>query len=144
MPLADLRNPAPDDRMTIVCLHCDKPQEIGRKAMSITCRFCHKSLRIEDLTVKDYQARRVIETVGIVTVEKKGQVVADRVKCGGLIVRGKVRGTVVVRGPALIGPEAEVRGDVTAHSLAVGAGAVLDGHYEIGAAPQADVTPPPA
>ena len=41
-----------------MCLHCGKPQEVGRKAMSITCKFCHKSLRLEDLQIKDYQARR--------------------------------------------------------------------------------------
>jgi cytoskeletal protein CcmA (bactofilin family) len=37
------------------------------------------------------------------------------------------------QGPVLIGPEAEVKGDVTAPTLAVGAGAVLEGQYAIGA-----------
>ena len=32
----------------------------------------------------------------------------------------------------LVGPEAEIKGDVTAPSLAVGAGAVLEGKYAIG------------
>jgi cytoskeletal protein CcmA (bactofilin family) len=72
-----------------------------------------------------------------VTVEKKGIVNADRVLCGGLIVRGKLRGDVTSRGPVLVGPEAEIKGDVTAPSLAVGAGAVLDGDYAIGTAPPA-------
>ena len=76
---------------------------------------------------------RTIETTGVVTVEKKGNVVADRIHCGGLIVRGKVRGAVTSRGPVLIGPEADLIGDVTAPSMAVGAGAVLEGHYQIGA-----------
>ena len=78
-----------EDKTTIVCLHCGKSQDVGRKAMTITCKYCSKSLRLEDLRFKEYQARRVIETCGIITVEKKGQVVADRVHCGGLIVRGK-------------------------------------------------------
>jgi cytoskeletal protein CcmA (bactofilin family) len=46
-----------------------------------------------------------------------------RVQCGGLIVRGKLKGSVVSRGPVLVGPEAEIKGDVTAPALAVGAGA---------------------
>ena len=66
------------------------------------------------------------------TVEKKGHVVADRIHCGGLIVRGKLKGDIRSRGPVLVGPEAEVKGDVIAPSLAVGAGAVLEGKYEIG------------
>lgn len=127
--------PSPDDRIMIICLYCDRAQEVGRKAMSVTCKYCHKPLRLEDLRFKEYQARRVIDTCGIVTVEKKGNVVSDKINCGGLIVRGKVKGNIISRGPVLIGPEAEVKGDVSAPSLAVGAGAILDGRYAVGPKP---------
>ena len=135
----------PDDRITIVCLHCERPQEVGRRAMSVTCKFCSKALKIEDVAFSKYEARRAIETVGVVTIEKKGNVVADRIKCGGLVVRGKVKGQVTSRGPVLVGPEAEIKGDVTAPTLAVGAGAILEGHYEIGKLdpPPPDNAPPP-
>src|SRR6185437_13944118 len=138
MPPADYKVPSPDDRSTIVCLYCNKPQEVGRKAMSVTCKFCHKSLRLEDMRFKEYQARRVIETCGIITVEKKGQVIADKIHCGGLIVRGKLRGAILSRGPVLVSPDAEIKGDVTAPTLAVGAGAVLEGNYEIGQTPHGE------
>ena len=124
--------PTPSDKQTIVCLYCGRSQEIGRRAMTVTCKFCNKSLKVEDLQFKAYEARRAIETLGVVTVEKKGIVNADRVLCGGLIVRGKLRGDVTSRGPVLVGPEAEIKGDVTAPTLAVGAGAVLQGDYAIG------------
>ena len=62
-----------------------------------------------------------------------------------------MKGQVESQGPVLIGPEAEVKGDVKAPTLAVGAGAVLEGQYKIGwkddepadptdAAPPADPT----
>jgi len=127
--------PSPDDRTSIICLYCDRAQEVGRKAMSVTCKYCHKPLRLEDLRFKEYQARRVIDTCGMVTIEKKGNVVSDKVNCGGLIVRGKLKGNIISRGPVLIGPEAEVKGDVSAPVLAVGAGAILDGRYAIGPKP---------
>jgi cytoskeletal protein CcmA (bactofilin family) len=96
--------------------------------------------------VKGYEARRSIETLGIVTVEKKGNVVTDRILCGGLVVRGKVKGNISSRGPVLVSPEAEIRGDITAPTLAVGAGAVLEGRYNIGpetpAAPAMKALPP--
>jgi len=130
---AESNLPTGDDRATVVCLHCGKPQEVGRRAMSITCKFCHKSLKLEDIPIKTYNARRVIETCGVVTVEKKGNVVvSDKIVCGGLVARGKVKGTIISHGPVLVGPEAEIRGDVTAPTLAVGAGAILEGHYIIG------------
>jgi cytoskeletal protein CcmA (bactofilin family) len=106
--------------------------EIGRKALSVTCKFCHKPLTLEDKQFRQYEARRHIDTCGIVTVEKKANVVADRILCGGAIVRGKVKAHITSRGPVLVGPEAEIKGDVTAPTLAVGAGAILEGQYKIG------------
>jgi hypothetical protein len=138
---ANYNVPAPDDRTTIVCLYCDKAQDVSRRAVNITCKFCSKSLRLEDKRVTQYEARRSIEICGIVTVEKKGQIVADKILCGGLVVRGKVKGQVISRGPVLVGPEAEIRGDITAPSLAVGAGAILDGRVQIG--PKEACPPPP-
>src|SRR5688572_25188578 len=111
---------SPDDRITITCLFCGKPQEVGRRAMTITCKFCHKSLKLEDITIKQYEARRQVATCGTVTIEKKGSAVTDTIKCGGLIVRGKVKGIIESHGPVLIGPEAEVKGDVTAPTLEIG------------------------
>mgnify|MGYP001556609810 CR=1 FL=1 len=133
MPAPATTSRPPEDRQTIRCLYCGKPQEVARRAMSVTCKFCHKPLKLEDIAIKQYEARRQIATCGVVTVEKKGSAVTDSIKCGGLIVRGKVKGAVESQGPVLIGPEAEVKGDVTAPTLAVGAGAVLEGQYEIGA-----------
>jgi hypothetical protein len=130
-PIISSQGPG-DDAAQIVCLHCRRVQNVSRRAMSIVCKFCHKSLKLEDIAIKDYQARRSIETCGVVTVERKGNVVTDRVLCGGLIVRGKVKGTVTSGGPVLVGPDAEINGDVAAPSLAVGAGAILEGNYNIG------------
>jgi hypothetical protein len=124
--------PTPNELQTISCLYCGKAQEIGRRAMSVTCKFCNKPLKLEDIAFKQYEARRTIETCGIVTVEKKGNVVSDRIICGGLVVRGRLKGNVVSHGPVLVGPEAEIKGDVTAPRLAVGSGAILEGQYLIG------------
>jgi hypothetical protein len=133
IPLQPIQNsPAGDERASVTCLHCGQSQPVARKALSIVCKFCHKSLRMEDLPIKDYQARRSVETCGVVTVEKKGQIVADRVLCGGMVIRGKVKATIRSAGPVLVGPDAEIKGDVRAPTLAVGPGAILEGQYEIG------------
>src|ERR1051325_10556740 len=98
---APASNNLPDDRITIHCLHCGKAQEAGRKAMTITCRHCSKALKLEDIRIERYEARRVVETCGIITVERKGTVFADRLRCGGIVVRGKVKGAITSRGPIL-------------------------------------------
>ncbi|HEX8911913.1 MAG TPA: polymer-forming cytoskeletal protein [Humisphaera sp.] len=131
------------DLVTVACLHCGKPQEVARRAQTVTCKHCYKRLELQDVVIARYEARRAIETTGVVTVEKKGQVIADRIHCGGLIVRGKVKGEVTSRGPVLVGPEADLVGDVTAPSMAVGAGAVLNGYYEVGKIKPKQVDPEP-
>ena len=131
-PKESTNRPQVEDRVTVVCLHCEKPQEVGRKAMTVTCQHCYKRLDLKDIVFSRYEARRVIETIGVVTVERKGNVVADTIHCGGLIVRGKVKGDVISRGPILVGPEADLVGDVTAPTMAVGAGAVLEGRFSVG------------
>ena len=86
--------PVPSDRQAILCLHCGKPQEVGRKAMSVTCKFCSKALKIEDVKISRYEARRVIEACGTVTIDKKGHVVSD-IRCVNLQLKGKLKGDVV-------------------------------------------------
>jgi hypothetical protein len=123
--------PVPSDRTAILCLHCGKPQEVGRKAMSVTCKFCSKSLKLEDVTIKRYEARRVIETCGTVTIDKKGHVVSD-IRCVNLLLRGKLKGDVVSLARVEVAGDAELKGDVTAGSLNIAPGAMLEGYYKIG------------
>ena len=120
------------ERATIHCIYCGKPQEVSARAQSVTCKFCYKRLNLKDESIAAYSSRKTVETIGMVTVEKKGNLIANPILCGGLIVRGKVKGTVRSRGPVLVGPEGEIKGDVIAPSLAVGAGAVLEGRFAIG------------
>src|SRR5579859_2118537 len=78
----------------VVCYHCNAIVKVSQQALTVVCPHCHKALRLEDLAIKGYQARRIVETYGVITVERNGQVISDRVICGGLVVRGKVRGNV--------------------------------------------------
>ncbi len=131
--------PVPSDRTAILCLHCGKPQEVGRKAMSVTCKFCSKSLRLEDVKITRYEARRVIETCGTGTIDKKGHVVSD-VRCVSLNLQGKLKGDVVSLGKVEVATNAELKGDVTATSMNVQPGAMLEGNYSIG--PRVNGAPP--
>lgn len=99
--------------------------------MSVTCKFCSKPLKIEDVKITRYEARRVIETCGTVTIDKKGHVVSD-VRCVNLQLKGKLKGDVVGLQRVEVAPDAELKGDVTAGSLNVAPGAMLEGFYRIG------------
>jgi Polymer-forming cytoskeletal len=126
------RDPNGDESQTIRCIYCQMPQNVSRRALTLTCKFCNKTLKIEALTVKNYLARRAVETCGPLTVERNGQIVSDRIVCGSLVVRGRIKSDILCHGPMLVSPEAQIRGDVTASSLAVGEGADLQGRYRVG------------
>jgi hypothetical protein len=131
MQASEYSVPVPSDRTAILCLHCGKPQEVGRKAMSVTCKFCSKSLKLEDVKISRYEARRVIETCGTVTIDKKGHVVSD-IRCVSLNLKGKLKGDVVSLGRVEVAGDAELKGDVTAASISIGPRAMMEGHYHIG------------
>ena len=100
--------------------------------MTVNCRFCNKILKLEPLIINAYQARRTIETCATVTVNKNGNVFSDTILCCGLVARGKIRSDIISRGPVLVGAEAQIKGNITAPSIAVGDGAILEGHCRIG------------
>ena len=139
----DLNPPTGEDRRTVYCVYCHMPQPVSRKAMTLTCKYCNKVLKLEEVRIKDYQARRSIETGGALTVEKKGQVITERILCAGLVARGRIKGNIVSHGPVMVGPDAEIVGDVTAPTIAVGDGAVLEGRYDIRPSTLPDPIVPP-
>ena len=130
------------DTRPIICYHCGHQQEVGRRAQTVTCQKCHKPLQVGDLSIKAYDARRKLQTTGSLVIEKKGKVVADDIECGTAIVRGQIKSKngLTVRGGALVGPAAVIEGNVAAQTLAVGAGATLDGFYVVG---KDHMVPPP-
>lgn len=132
-PAAKLAAPG-DDLVTIVCLYCGKPQQVGRRAMSLPCRFCHKSLRVEDILLNRYEARRIIETCGAITIEANGNVFGD-LTCGSLTIRGQLKGNVLCRGTVFIDSSAVIRGDITAPIIKIAEGARLQGKCTIGHGP---------
>ncbi len=137
----------PAGQLTIVCYHCGREQEVGRRAQTVTCKHCNKPLQVSDVQVKRYDARREIRTVGMLVVEKKGRVVAKTVECGGLVARGEVRsntgGKTTVRGTILAGPKSTLAGNVDARSMTVSEGASLDGYFCIGKDHMTAPKPPP-
>ena len=134
----------PTGTISIACYHCGREQEVGRRAMTVTCKYCSKPLQVSDVQVKKYDARREIRTVGTIVVEKKGRVVAKSVECGGLVARGEVTsnsgGKTVVRGAILAGPKSTLAGTVEARTIQVSDGASLNGFFLIG---KEHMTPPP-
>jgi hypothetical protein len=115
----------------VVCTHCEKPCEVGQRAMSIFCPHCRKRLILEDFKITGYHGVREFATCGDVIVEKNGNVAA-LVKVGALTVKGKVQGNVIARDRVKIHKTGWLHGDIKAPVLCVESGAKLNGYLCIG------------
>lgn len=123
------KSPVPATR-DVVCTHCDHTIEIPATAMSVNCRFCHKRVIIEDVTIKAYHAVVRLATAGKVQVAKRATVVAE-VRVNDLVVEGSVKGNVTAIGAVRVGKKGSIIGNVACRRLAVEPGASLVGHVTV-------------
>ncbi len=115
----------------VICTHCHCATDVALRAMSVFCPHCNKRLILEDYKIDSYYAVREFSTCGDVVVEKKGHVVAP-IKASNLTIKGKVQGSVVVRGQVEIKKTGWFKGELEAPCLVIEGGAVFDGFVRIG------------
>jgi hypothetical protein len=98
--------------------------------MSLTCPWCCKRVTLEDLIVKDTSWTGRVQTCGRLIIQRRGSLVASLIEARQRIeILGHAEGKIVSGGPVLIGPKARVKGDVSAPSIWVEPGAVIEGGY---------------
>ncbi len=114
----------------VVCTHCDRPIEIPASAMSVSCRFCHRRVIIEDIVIKAYHAVVRLATAGRVEIAGKAHVIAE-IRVNELVVEGAVKGNITALDRVLIGKKGSVLGNLCSRSLEVEPGATLVGRVQV-------------
>jgi len=135
MPQTAKKRPAAAKQ--VVCTHCARVTEVGRRAMSVVCPNCSKRLILEDYKITGYYGVREFATCGDIVVERIGTVAA-LIKVGNLTVKGTVQGNAFARGCVSIRKTGTYRGDIQAPVLRVESGAKLRGFVRIGKPPADD------
>jgi len=115
----------------VVCTHCERAIEIAATAMSVNCKHCHNRVIIEDMKIKAYHSVVRLATAGRVEVAKNAHVIAQ-VRVNELQVNGSVKGNITALERIKVSKKGSIVGDVACRSLAVEAGATLEGHFNIG------------
>src|SRR5262245_61793035 len=130
------------DRRALRCPRCDKAVEVSKLTKSTLCSGCHRTMRTEDETVSDYQARAEYFNEACVEVAKKGVIISE-VRVRSLVVKGEVKGPIRAREGVKIHKTGKVYGNVAAQALSVEEGAILVGRVEVGTCAQTGGPPPP-
>lgn len=99
-------------------------------AMSISCPWCYKRVTLDDVEVRDTCRQAKVQTCGRLLVHRRGSLVASVIEAmQGIEIQGHAEGTISSGGPVFIGPKARVKGDVSAPSIWMEPGAVIEGGY---------------
>lgn len=123
-------SPPPPASRTVQCYHCRERFDVPLKAMSISCPWCYKRVTLDDVVVKDSCWQSKLQTCGRLLVHRRGSLVASVIEAMmGIEILGHAEGTIVSGGPVLIGPKARIKGDVTAPSIWMEPGAVIENGF---------------
>ncbi|MFH0939767.1 MAG: polymer-forming cytoskeletal protein [Planctomycetota bacterium] len=116
----------------ICCTNCSGSQEIPAAAQSVICRHCNASIRVTDQKITQYSATVSLETCGSVVIEKKGALVAQkRVVASELMLKGSLKGNIVIYDTAHIAAGAQMVGNLKARALIVDDGATIKGFIQV-------------
>ncbi|HTF57871.1 MAG TPA: polymer-forming cytoskeletal protein [Planctomycetota bacterium] len=129
------------ERRSLLCPRCDRPIEVSKLTKSTLCSGCHRTMRTEDETVSDYQARAEYFNEARVEVARKGVIISE-VRVRALVVKGEVKGPIRAREEVRIHKTGKIYGNVVARSLAVEEGAILVGRVEVGPLRKIEPAPP--
>jgi hypothetical protein len=116
-----------DARRLIFCPRCDARQEVSKVTKSTSCPGCHRNISTQDVEINEYCAKIEMYTAGLVTVAKKGTLIAE-VRAEAVAVKGgEIKGPVTSRGPVVVEKGGRIFGNVTSPTLAVADGSQLVG-----------------
>lgn len=113
---------------TVQCYHCDHRFEVGGRAQSTSCPGCYKSVIVHDIEIGNQVGPKTeLKTCGKIVIKKRGRLICQRIVAhDGLICEGIIDAkTVASRMPVTLGKKSNFKGDLTAPSVDIQAGAVI-------------------
>jgi len=107
------------------CLYCNTAQQVSSLATSGSCTHCGRYLDFRDIKV-DGNFSKSIETHGIITVTKTGELTSPKVSCSAAIILGKLNGNLVCSTTAHVRAKGRVPGSIQAQELIIERGSDLE------------------
>src|ERR1051325_1722883 len=106
-------------RRLIFCPRCDARQEVSKVTKSTSCPGCHRNIMTSAVEINEYCAKIEMYTAGVVTVGKKGTLIAAVREESVRMKGGEIKGPVPSRGPVVLDKGSRVFGNITAPTLSI-------------------------
>jgi hypothetical protein len=128
---------------TVQCYFCHRHFDVPAKAMSLSCPWCYRRVRLDDIVVKGECFAKALQTCGRIVVQPKGHVVASLIEGRmGVEVFGSVDGPTRSGIRMFIASGGRVRGNISAPGIYIEpGGTVAGGLMRIGVESDAAMAP---
>ena len=108
----------------IHCFECNHPQEVSTSAKSSICPACSAYIDLEEVRIHTAFSR-ALRTRGNVLIGPKGEYGSTRGFCANAVIQGKVKGSLVCDGEALVKAKGRMTGVLEARML------IIDKHADV-------------
>lgn len=108
----------------IRCFECKHEQEVSSSAKSSICPACSAYIDLEEVTIHSSFSRQ-LRTRGNVLIGPKGEYASTRGFCTDAMIQGKLRGSLVCDGEAVVKQKGRITGALEARTI------IIDKHSDV-------------
>ncbi len=116
---------AAEVQRTVACFECGSTHKVSSLAKTTLCPSCGAYIDLQDFEINGLFSRS-IRTRGRLVVQNRGDLNCGKAICGSAVIEGRIRGSLVCEGKAVLKCKGKLAGDIEANHLVVERGAKVE------------------
>ncbi len=116
---------ATDVQRTVVCFECHATHKVSSLAKTTLCPNCGSYVDLQDFDITGLFSRS-IRTRGRLVVSPRGDLNCGKAICGSAVIEGRIRGSLICEGKAVLKCKGKLSGEIEANHLVVERGADIE------------------
>lgn len=125
-PLSVLIKKTPSDvQRTVACFACNATHKVSSLAKTTLCPSCGAYIDLQDFEINGLFSRS-IRTRGRLVVTPRGDLNCGKAVCGSAVVEGRLRGSLICEGKAVLKCRGKLSGEIEANHLVIERGAEIE------------------
>ncbi len=120
-----VKKTSPDVQRTVACFACGATHKVSSLAKTTLCPSCGAYIDLQDFEINGLFSRS-IRTRGRLVVLPRGDLNCAKAVCGSAVVEGRLRGSLVCEGKAVLKCRGKLSGEIEANHLVIERGAEIE------------------
>jgi len=119
------KSQASDVQRTVACFDCHTTHKVSSLAKTTLCPNCGSYVDLQDFDITGLFSRS-IRTRGRLLVSPRGDLNCGKAICGSAVIEGRIRGSLICEGKAVLKCRGKLSGEIEANHLVVERGAEVE------------------